>query len=70
MTKKYGFLSSSRWIGLIVGIPAFTAFNYFTSLINSFVLDVEESATELIEAVTLQAVIDRRSEEAPAPANT
>jgi biopolymer transport protein ExbB len=40
--------------GLIVGIPAFIAFNYFTSVINRFVLDVEESATELIENVTLQ----------------
>ncbi len=45
--------------GLIIGIPAFVAFNYFTSLINRFVLDVEESATELIEAVTLQTAVDR-----------
>jgi biopolymer transport protein ExbB/TolQ len=48
-------------LGLVVGIPAFTAFNYYTSLINRFVLDVEESATELIEAVTLQAVIDQQT---------
>lgn len=48
-------------LGLVVGIPAFTAFNYFTSIINRFVLDVEESATELIEAVTLQMVIDERT---------
>jgi biopolymer transport protein ExbB len=41
-------------LGLIVGIPAFVAFNYFTSVINRFVLDVEESAAELIEAVTFQ----------------
>lgn len=41
-------------LGLIVGIPAFMAFNYFTSIINRFVLDVEESATELIESVTLR----------------
>jgi biopolymer transport protein ExbB len=41
-------------LGLIVGIPAFIAFNYFTSAINRFVLDVEESAAELIEAVTFQ----------------
>jgi biopolymer transport protein ExbB len=40
--------------GLIVGIPAFIAYNYFTSVINSYVLDVEESASELMEAVTLQ----------------
>jgi biopolymer transport protein ExbB len=41
-------------LGLIVGIPAFIAFNYFTSAINQFVLDVEESASELIETVTMQ----------------
>jgi biopolymer transport protein ExbB len=41
-------------LGLVVGIPAFIAFNYFTSTINRFVLDVEESAAELIEAVTFQ----------------
>lgn len=51
--------------GLIIGIPAFMAFNYFTSVINRFVLDVEESATELIEAVTLQMALG----EAPASAS-
>ena len=45
--------------GLIVGIPAFVAFNYFTSVINRFVLDVEESATELVEVVTLQRAVDQ-----------
>ena len=40
--------------GLIVGIPAFVAFNYFTSVINRFVLQVEQSATELIENVSIQ----------------
>ena len=44
--------------GLIVGIPAFMAFNYFTSVINRFVLEVEESATELIEAVTLELALE------------
>ena len=44
-------------LGLIVGIPAFVMFNYFTSVINEFVLDVEESAAELIESVTLQLAI-------------
>lgn len=46
--------------GLIIGIPAFMAFNYFSSIINRFVLDVEESATELIEAVTLQLAIEQQ----------
>lgn len=45
--------------GLIIGIPAFMAFNYFTSVIDRFVLDVEESATDLIEAVTLQTALEK-----------
>ncbi len=40
--------------GLIVGIPAYVAFNYFTTVINRYVLKVEEAATELVEAVTLR----------------
>jgi len=44
--------------GLIVGIPAFMAFNYFSSVINNFVLEVEESAAELMEAVTLQLTLN------------
>jgi len=47
--------------GLIVGIPAFIAFNYYTSVINRFVLDVEESATELMEVVTLQVTLDSQA---------
>ena len=53
-------------LGLIVGIPAFTAYNYFTGVINQFVLDVEETATELIETVTLQLAIERRETETEA----
>ncbi len=44
-------------LGLMVGIPAFMAYNYFTSVINRFVLDVEESASELIETVTLEQTL-------------
>ena len=51
--------------GLIVGIPAFMAFNYFTSVINRFVLQVEESATDLIETVTLQMALRRRRPPTP-----
>ncbi len=40
--------------GLIVGIPAYVAFNYFTVVINRYVLNVESAATELVEAVTLR----------------
>lgn len=50
-------------LGLIVGIPAFVAFNYFTSVINRFVLDVEESAADLIEAVTLQLALAGKRQE-------
>ncbi len=44
-------------LGLIVGIPAFMAYNYFTSVINRNVLEVEESASELIDSVTMQIVL-------------
>jgi len=45
--------------GLIVGIPAYMAFNYFTGIINEFVLQVETSAAELIEVVTLRMTLDQ-----------
>lgn len=48
--------------GLIIGIPAFISFNYFSSIINRFVLDVEESATDLIETVTLQLALEQAGE--------
>lgn len=44
--------------GLVIGIPAFMAYNYFTGVINRFVLDVEETSTELIERVTLENAIN------------
>jgi biopolymer transport protein ExbB len=46
--------------GLIVGIPAYIAYNYFTSVINRYVLDVEESATDLIEQVTLKMALSEQ----------
>lgn len=49
--------------GLIIGIPAFMAFNYFSSVINRFVLEIEESATDLIEAVTLQLALQRSGDQ-------
>jgi biopolymer transport protein ExbB len=52
-------------LGLLVGLPAYVAFNYFTSAVNSFVLDVQESAAELIEAVTFQmAMAGKEAEQA------
>ena len=52
--------------GLIVGIPAYLFFNYFSSVINSFVLQVESTAAELIEVVTVRLTLDR-SEQADSP---
>ena len=46
--------------GLIVAIPAYMAFNYFTGIINEFVLQVESSAAEMIEVVTLRMTMDPR----------
>lgn len=43
--------------GLIVGIPCYVAFHYFTTVINNYVLHVEETATQLIEAVTLRIAL-------------
>ena len=47
--------------GLIIGIPAYMAFNYFMSVINNFVLEVEQSAAELIEAVSVQLTLQSRN---------
>ena len=47
--------------GLIIGIPAYMAVNYFMSTINNFVLDVEQSAAELIEAISIQLTLQKRS---------
>jgi biopolymer transport protein ExbB len=46
--------------GLLVGIPAYVAFNYFTNVIDRYVLQVEETATELFEAVTLRIALERQ----------
>jgi biopolymer transport protein ExbB len=51
--------------GLIVGMPAFIAFNYYNGVINRFTLEVEESATELIESVTLQETLAQRNGSVP-----
>lgn len=49
-------------LGLVVGIPAFIAFNYFNSVVNEFILNVEESSAELIEAVTMQLAFSGKSD--------
>lgn len=43
--------------GLIIGIPAYLGYNYFTGIINGFILEVEGSAAELVETVTLQMTL-------------
>jgi biopolymer transport protein ExbB len=40
--------------GLMVGIPAYMFFNYFTSAVNQHVLDAEQTASQLVEALILQ----------------
>ena len=40
--------------GLMVGIPAYMFFNYFSGVVNKHILDAEETATELVEALILQ----------------
>ncbi len=37
--------------GLVLAIPAFVAYNYFTSQVRRFVLEIEESSTQILEAV-------------------
>lgn len=54
--------------GLIVGIPAYMAFNYFTGVINRFVLEVEEAGTELIEVVTLELAMEQGARDGQMPA--
>jgi biopolymer transport protein ExbB len=38
--------------GLIVAIPTFVAYNYLVSRINSFILEMEKAATELVNFLT------------------
>lgn len=40
--------------GLLVGIPAYIFYNYFTTVVNRFILEAEETASQLIEALTLR----------------
>lgn len=40
--------------GLMVGIPAYVFYNYFSSAVNGYILEAEETASALIEALTLR----------------
>ena len=46
--------------GLVVGIFAFVAYNYFTGVINRYVLHIEESASELMEGVTMNLAFKQK----------
>ncbi len=48
--------------------PKTVVSSYFTGVINRFVLEVEESASELIEAVTLRMALGQPQVEKYAPA--
>lgn len=55
--------------GLIVGIFAYVAYNYFTTVINRYVLSVEESATELMEGVTMNVALQQKQDASRLEAN-
>jgi len=40
--------------GLLVGIPAYIFYNYFTTVVNRYILESEETASQLVEALTLR----------------
>jgi biopolymer transport protein ExbB len=40
--------------GLMVGVPAYIFFNYFTTVVNRYILEAEETASQLIEALTVR----------------
>jgi biopolymer transport protein ExbB len=48
--------------GLMVGIPAYIFFNYFTAVVNRYILEAEETASQLIEALTLRLASEPRAE--------
>jgi len=59
LTAHFGLLSDGVWAalvcaaaGLAVAIPAHAGYNYLVSRINAIVLDMERSATEIVQIVT------------------
>lgn len=40
--------------GLMVGIPAYIFFNYFSTVVNRYILEAQATASQLIEALTLR----------------
>jgi biopolymer transport protein ExbB len=50
--------------GLMVGIPAYVAYNYFSTRINNYMLEIEQSASMFSEAVTVRAELLKRAQAA------
>lgn len=44
--------------GLLIAIPSYIAFNYFTSRVQRFVLDIEQSASEFMEVISIEMSTD------------
>ena len=53
--------------GLMVGIPAYIFFNYFTAVVNRYILEAEETATQLIEALAFRLATPGAASRSEAP---
>lgn len=54
--------------GLLVGIPAYIFYNYFSTVVNRYILEAEETASHLIEALTVRlATAENPTEQRPKP---
>ena len=51
--------------GLMVGIPSYIFFNYFSAVVNRYILEAEETASQLIESLTLRLATEATQVEAP-----
>ncbi len=51
--------------GLMVGIPSYIFFNYFSAVVNRYILEAEETASQLIESLTLRLATEAPQVEAP-----
>lgn len=46
--------------GLMVGIPAYVFYTYFSSVVNAYILEAEETASQLTEAITIRLATPAR----------
>jgi len=51
--------------GLSVGIPAYVFYNYFTSVVNRHILEAEQTASQLIEAITIKMATEANALKVP-----